>query len=163
MNESSPAPLPVLILGLGNDILTDDGIGIRIVDELEKNFSRQFDFKKCSLGGLDTLEIIRDYRQVIMIDAIKTPGGAPGTVYFLKAEDFKKTTHIANFHDIGIVEAIEVGRKLGMRLPEKLDIIAVEIIEDMQFGDRLSPPLETSFPLICEEIGSWISQNLLRK
>jgi hydrogenase maturation protease len=161
MTDSSSEP--VLILGLGNDILSDDAIGLRVLDALEEKFPEAFDFLKCGLGGLDILELIKGYRRVVMIDAIKTQEGIPGTLYFLTTEDFSKTLHISNFHDINILNALEIGRKLGMEMPERIDIIAVEIAEDMVFSQRLSPALERAFPGICDETEKWVRMNLLIK
>jgi hydrogenase maturation protease len=158
--ETSP---PVLILGLGNDILSDDAIGLRVLDEMERTFPGAFDFRKCNLGGLDILELIREYARVVMIDAIKTEHGRAGTVSFLTTEDFNKTLHISNFHDIDILSALEIGRKLGMEMPERIDIIAVKILEDTEFSEKLSPALEAAFPMICSETEQWIRLNLLKK
>jgi len=161
MSDSSSGT--VLVLGLGNDILSDDAIGLRVLDVMEKKFPGAFDFKKCGLGGMDTLELIKGYRRVVMIDAIKTQDGIPGTVYFLTTEDFSKTLHISTFHDISILNALEIGRKLGMEMPERMDIIAVEIVEDMEFSERLSPALERAFTAICDETERWIRMNLVTK
>jgi len=153
-------PSPILILGLGNDILTDDAIGLRVLDAMQERFPGAFEFRKCDLGGLDILELIKGFERVVMIDAIKTGGGIPGTVSFLTPEDFRHTLHISNFHDIDILNAMEIGRKLGMRIPAKFDIIAIEIVEDKVFGEHLSPLLEKAFPQICRVVEEWIRRNL---
>ncbi len=152
MNTDEDSSNPVLVLGLGNDILGDDAIGLRVSDELRRRFGPAYDWQTCNLGGLDILEIIRDYEHVVMIDAIKTGNSQPGTVYYLHPEDFGNTLHIANFHDINILNALEIGRKLGMNLPGRIDIIAIEIIEDKEFSSELSPALSGMFQQICDEI-----------
>lgn len=153
-------PDRVLILGLGNDILTDDSIGLRVLDAMQSRFPGAFEFSKCGLGGLDTLEMIKGFGRVVMIDAIKTLTVPAGTVIFLAPEDFKHTLHISNFHDIDILNAMEIGRKLGMQIPDRFDIIAIEIVEDREFGECLSPELEAALPRICMEIEIWIRKNL---
>lgn len=73
-----------LILGLGNEILTDDGIGLKIVSDLQKtNTEPGLDFRTSALGGLELLDIIRDYDEVIIVDAMKTGQVPPGTVQTL--------------------------------------------------------------------------------
>jgi hydrogenase maturation protease len=160
MTGSSKDPSPALILGLGNEILTDDSIGLRVLDTMQERFPGAFEFRKCNLGGLDILELINGHKRVVMIDAIKTRDGKAGSVSFLTAEDFRNTLHISNFHDIDILNAMEIGRKLGMQIPEKFDIIAIEIVEDTQFGEHLSPALEAAFPWICLAVEGWIRKNL---
>lgn len=160
MTGSASDPTSVLILGLGNDILTDDAIGLRVLDAMQERFPGLFEYRKCDLGGLDTLELIKGFERVVMIDAIKTHDGIPGNVSFLTPEDFRHTLHISNFHDIDILNAMEIGRKLGMQIPGKFDIIAVEILEDKEFGEHLSPQLEAAFPQICLVVEQWIRKNL---
>ena len=63
----------VLILGIGNDILMDDGIGPKLVNRLKDEVrADHIDYHTMNLGGLEILEYIRDYDEVIIIDAIKT-------------------------------------------------------------------------------------------
>ena len=73
-----------LILGIGNDILTDDGVGPRLCDFLKEEFKNtSVNFEKLNVGGLEVLEFIQGYQTVIFIDAIKTLDGRVGDVYFL--------------------------------------------------------------------------------
>ena len=66
----------ILILGVGNDILMDDGIGPVICKELKTEFPfSDIDFETINLGGLEIFEFIKEYTQVIIIDAIKTING----------------------------------------------------------------------------------------
>jgi hydrogenase maturation protease len=79
----------ILILGIGNDILTDDAIGPKIVKRLQEDLSYDnISFLTAAAGGLEILEMIKNYQPVIIIDAIKTRDGIPGTVYYLTPENF---------------------------------------------------------------------------
>jgi len=79
----------ILILGIGNDILKDDGIGPRLVKDLQKEaFPEVICFKTSSMGGLEILELIREYHTVLILDAIKTKDGIPGEVYYFKPVRF---------------------------------------------------------------------------
>lgn len=152
---------PVLILGYGNDILMDDGIGIKLVNELKKMMpDKSVDFDTVSIGGLEIIEFISDYKTLIIIDAIKTADGIPGTVYKLTIDDFKKTLHIDNLHDVSFLTALEVGKKLEYPLPEKIYIIAIEIIEDMLFGDTFTEPVQAKYPEILVEVREIVEEIL---
>jgi hydrogenase maturation protease len=147
----------VLILGIGNDILTDDGIGPKLVNELKSTrTSADIDFLNVFLGGLDILELIQGYEKVIFIDAIITKDGIPGTVYHFKPADFKETLHLSNLHDANFLTALKLGRKMGMQIPENIHIIAIEIIEDRIFSDQLSPEMEMKYPEIFEEVSNLV-------
>lgn len=153
----------ILILGMGNDILTDDGIGIKITKFLEKNFPfPNIVYDTLSLGGLEIIEYIREFKMVIIIDAIKTLNGIPGTVYQFIPDDFKETTHLSNIHDVSFLTSLKLARELGITTPEHIHIIAVEIIEDMIFSEELTPPLQEKYPEILKKITE-IVEELLKK
>jgi hydrogenase maturation protease len=143
----------VLIIGLGNDILMDDGIGPKLARELEKRMiDPSVTFDTAAIGGLEMLEFIRDYKTVIIIDAIKTLNGVAGDIYLLDPSNFKETSHISNLHDISFLTALELGKKLDISIPEKIHIIAVEIIEDLTFGNDFTPPLQERYDAIKDEV-----------
>jgi len=143
----------ILILGLGNDILTDDGIGPRLTHDLELLLTdTNVHFNIACCGGLEILEYIKDYDQVIFIDAIQSKEGKPGDVYYFKPSDFMETSHLSSLHDINFLTAITLGNFLHLGLPSDLHIIAVEIIEDREFSDEFSPPLKEKYRQILEEV-----------
>lgn len=151
----------VLVLGIGNDILTDDGIGPRIIHQLEKEaFPSPVALKTATVGGLDILEMITGYREVVFVDAIKTRDGVPGTVYHLTPDNFRETLHLSNLHDINFLNAIELGRKLHFDIPETIHILAVEIVEDRVFSESFSPPIRKKFPEIYNEIKNFLTTRL---
>jgi len=142
-----------LILGLGNDILTDDGIGPRITHDLAQMINDpdvQFDIACC--GGLEIMEHIKGYKKVVFIDAIRTIDGKPGDVYYFNPSDFRETSNLSNLHDVSFLTALKLGNTLNLGLPADLHIIAVEIIEDMEFSEEFTPPLKEKYPGILEEV-----------
>jgi hydrogenase maturation protease len=151
MSENKPAN--TLILGLGNDILTDDGIGPRLVQDLSQMIddpSVKFDMASC--GGLEIIEYIKGYEKVVLIDAIRTQDGKPGDVHYFIPSDFLETSHLSNLHDINFLTALNLGNTLKMGLPADVHIIAVEIIEDMVFSNEFTTPLKEKYPGILEEV-----------
>lgn len=147
----------ILILGIGNDILTDDGIGPKLADELKKNIrSPGIFFQNAFIGGLEILELIQDYEKVIFIDAIVTRDGIPGTIYHFRPEDFKETLHLSNLHDANFLTALELGRKMGMNIPSEIHIIAIEIVEDRVFSNQFSPEISIKYPVILEDVSRMV-------
>jgi hydrogenase maturation protease len=142
-----------LIIGLGNEILSDDGIGIKLVHDLEKQFRKSsLDFKNASCGGLEIIEMMEGYKSVIMIDAIKTSNGIPGNIYHFTPGNFRQSMHVSNFHDISFITAMKFGRESGLKLPDQIDIIAIEIVEFMTFSDQLSSTLEKKYPELLKKV-----------
>ncbi|MCX6243847.1 MAG: hydrogenase maturation protease [Bacteroidetes bacterium] len=151
----------ILILGIGNDILKDDGIGPRLVKDLQKSsFPEGISFKTSSMGGLEILELIRDYHTVMILDAIKTKDGNPGDVYYFNPSDFHETMHLSNLHDVNFITALELAKKIKLSIPETIHIIAVEILEDMEFGRSLSPELEEKYPEILSRVQEHLQSKL---
>ena len=143
----------ILIHGIGNEIVTDDGIGPKLVKRLKGNLSRtDIDFETAFIGGLEVLEFIQGYQTVIFIDAIRTLDGIPGTVYKLTPENFNSTIHLSSVHDVSFVTAVDLGKKLGLEMPEFIHIIAVEIVEDRVFDDNFSPQIQEKYEEIFREV-----------
>jgi hydrogenase maturation protease len=143
----------ILIHGIGNEVLTDDGIGPKIAGRLKDNFSKKdIDFSTTFIGGLELLDYVQDYDTVIFIDAIRTKDGIPGTVYHLSPEDFDTTLHLSSVHDISFLTSIALGKKLGLKMPEFIHIIAVEIVEDKIFNNDFSPQIQEKYEEIYDEI-----------
>jgi len=152
----------ILVLGIGNDILTDDGIGPKLVGELRKmDFPADITFKTASVGGLEILEMISGFSRVFLIDAIRTKNGKPGTVYFLPAEDFSETQNLTNLHDVNFLTALELGNRLNFQIPGEIMIIAVEIVEDLEFSEDLSPALKKRYPDILSKVNKFLLEALL--
>ena len=148
------APLRrLLVAGLGNEILTDDGIGAGIVRFLERSSPpRDVEFTRQWLGGLEMLEYITGYREVVFIDAMKTGESKVGEIsYFLPAH-FRETLHLSNVHDLDFCTTLALGRKLDYAIPRDILIIAVEICEDREFGKEYSPEIKKMFPHICRKV-----------
>jgi hydrogenase maturation protease len=146
-----------LVLGIGNDILMDDGIGPHLVRDLAPLFESpdiHFDIACC--GGLEVMEFIKGYDKVVFIDAIRTNNGKPGDIYYFNPSDFKETLHLSNLHDIGFLTALGLGSILDLALPADLHIIAIEIIEDMEFSERLTPELQEKYPKIKKDVAAII-------
>lgn len=136
-----------IVLGLGNPILGDDSIGWqvaqRVKTELEKSPRREIEVDQWSLGGIALMERLVGYERAILIDAIQTPGGAPGTIYRLTLDDLP-TRHASSAHDASLQTALDLGRRMGASLPEEIIIIAVEVAGLWEFSESLSPAVAAS-------------------
>jgi len=150
-----------LVLGVGNDILMDDGIGPRVVQILEKETPVPgLEYETAALGGLELVELMQGYDWVVVIDAIKTKDGVPGTLYEFTPSDFKETLHLTNLHDLSFLTALKFGEKVGLKVPTEIYIFAVEIIEDLVFGEEFTPPVQARFKEIVDEIRLGIEEKL---
>lgn len=150
-----------LVLGLGNEILSDDGIGPRLVKSLSRKINDpEIAFLSASCGGLELMEYLRGYEKAVLIDAIRTGKGKPGTVYSFSPSDFTETSNLSNLHDTDFLTALHIGSILELDLPSEMSIIAVEIVEDLEFSEKLTPVMEAMYPQILEEVFIIVRQKM---
>ncbi len=142
-----------LILGLGNPIMSDDGVGMAVARALEDKIDpKTATVAEASVGGLNLLDLLAGYDRVIMIDAIKTEGGRAGQIYRIDPEALKTTRHTASPHDINLATALELGKKLGMKMPKKIDIFAIEAADTEHFSEACTPTVAAAIPVCVEMI-----------
>ncbi|MCL4459900.1 MAG: hydrogenase maturation protease [Chloroflexi bacterium] len=147
-----------LILGLGNPLLSDDGVGWRVARGVYEAVKGEgIDLVESSAAGLGLLDLMEGYDRVILIDAIKTAGGKVGSLYQLGLDDLRSTPRLASPHDVDLALALEMGRALGTVIPTDLKIYAVEVEDPYTFGEELTPSLQEAVPTIINEIAKSIS------
>ena len=144
--------MKTLVIGLGNPILGDDGVGWHVAEEIAKETADRSDVEvDCvSLGGLSLMERLTGSARVILIDAIFTGRVPTGTVSRIMLADLPDLTagHSASVHDTSLHNALSVGRSMNIPLPEDKDviIIAVEAENVYYFSQELSPAVAAAVP-----------------
>jgi hydrogenase maturation protease len=151
--------MKTLVLGLGNPILTDDGVGIEVVRALKPRVDDpQVTLHESSLGGLNLLDILVGYDRAIIVDAIQTRDGTTGAVYHLQSDDFEPCLHVSCAHDVDFATALELGRKIGLTLPRDITIVAVEVQDVTTFGEECTPVVQvainTAVDMVLQELES---------
>ncbi len=138
----------VLVMGIGNILMLDEGVGNRIAVALEKNYVFPDDVAVMDAGtmGLGMLHLFRGIELIVVADAIAGTGYAPGTVVRLTPEDFAPGQVLHSLHDIRFVDVLNAARLIG--LEPKADCIGVQIEnmspEELTIG--LSPAVEAAIP-----------------
>jgi len=140
-----------LILGIGNPILTDDGVGIRIAQSIKEE-KPELEVIETSEAGIALLEEAVGYDKLIIIDSIKTEQRKPGEVYKLGLEDLKPSGYFSSSHGVDIATAFELGRKLGYRIPKYISVYAVEVKENSNFGEECTKVIKERIPFITKQI-----------
>jgi hydrogenase maturation protease len=133
-----------LILGLGNPLLTDDSVGLRVARRLRSRLANScaVDVEEDYWGGLRCMERMVGYDRAIIVDAICT-GAEAGNVQVLSLEDLP-TRHSGSSHDVNLGTALELGRQAGAHLPEagNIRIVAIEAVDVMTFDEQCTPAVE---------------------
>jgi hydrogenase maturation protease len=146
-----------LVLGLGNPILSDDAVGIRIAGELRERVSG-IDVEEGAVAGIAVLDQIQGYDNLVIVDSIKTGNLPPGKLHVLQPEDLDGISRPSrSHHGLGLARTLSIGRRMGYDLPDRIRIYAVEVLRNDEFGEGLSPQVEAGLPSVVEAIESYLS------
>jgi hydrogenase maturation protease len=145
--------MKTLVLGIGNPILSDDGAGIRVAQEVGKKLNDpQVTVAETSGAGLSLLDSIVGYDKVIIIDAIQTKEGNAGQIYRIGPEDFSFTKHFSAPHQINLATALELGNMLDLAMPPTITIFAVEAEDITSFSEKCTPEVEKAIPEVVKMV-----------
>jgi hydrogenase maturation protease len=148
----------ILVLGVGNILLSDEGVGVRVIEELAAGYTFSENVRLYDGGvlGLRLLDPIFEADFVIVVDAVKG-GCPPGTVYRIPEEEVpKKIPHKSSLHELNLVETLAYAEILGNR-PEAV-IIGIEPETITDWSIELTAPvrecLSRAVSAVLEEIGA---------
>jgi hydrogenase maturation protease len=145
--------MKTLVLGLGNPILSDDGVGIRVARALAGCLDApDVTIMEANVGGLNLLDLLTGFDRAIIIDAIKTNDGKPGKVYRLGPESFDVTRRGAATHGISLSTALELGRRIGLPLPTEIVILGVEVADISTFSEKGTREVERAIPACIKKV-----------
>jgi len=140
--------MKTIILGVGNPILCDDGVGIHVAKQLKQHINDpNVTIDEALTGGMNLLDLILGYDKAILIDAVKTKNAEHGEVKRFALNDIS-SVHSCNPHDVSLVEALELAEKLGEdRIPREIVVIGI-VLKEMPylFGEKLSSEIAKAVP-----------------
>ena len=146
--------MSTLIIGLGNPLVTDDSVGLRVAGELRQHLAGRPDVVVVDdyCGGMRLMEQMVGYDRAIVIDAICS-GAAPGTIHHLATADMP-TQRSASSHDMTLPTALMLGRQAGLRLPkdEAIMLVGIEAEDILNFGETCTPAVAAAVPQAVAEV-----------
>jgi len=161
-------PLPrsptILVLGLGNPLLGDDGVGWRVAEECAKRLGTRAEIDCHAGGGLSLMERLVGYDRAILIDVLTTGAEPIGAVHSFLLEELRNPAagHLISSHDTSLQNALDAARSLGVEMPREIHVVTVESPRVYDFADELSPSVGAAVPqaaqIVEEILGSWDSE-----
>ncbi len=143
----------VLIVGLGSPIMSDDAIGLEVVQEIEDMHLDGVETRQEAIGGLDIIPVLWGYKHVIIVDAIQTRQYEPGTIMFYNPEDFDDTIGDASAHDINLATAMRIGRQVEPEMmPDEVKFVAIEAEDLITVNEGMTPKLVEAKPRAVEAV-----------
>jgi hydrogenase maturation protease len=147
----------IVIIGLGNPILGDDGVGWRVADVVEARLGARTSgirVERAALGGLALMERLVGADRAILVDAIETGVVPAGTVTRMSLDDVgcRSAEHLDSAHDASLTMALAAGRALGADLPFDVSVVAVEARHVDTFSDELSADVSAAVPAAADAV-----------
>lgn len=142
----------ILVLGVGNILLRDEGVGVKTVLNLdaEYDFSSNVELMDGGTLGLRLLDPICEADHVIVVDAVRN-GKPPGTLYRLDVEDLHRSLTFKNsLHQLDLLEALAFAELLGKR-PSAV-VVGVEPEDISPWGLELTETVQARFPELCARV-----------
>ena len=143
-----------LVIGLGNPLVSDDSVGLRILERLKIRLAGRphVDVLEDFWGGLRLMERMIGYDRAIVVDAICT-GATPGTIHHLML-DMVATQRSASAHDVNLPTAMAFGRQAGAHLPADKDIrlLGIEADDVINFSDQCTPAVAAAIEPAVDEV-----------
>jgi len=145
-----------LILGMGNTVLCDDAAGILVAREILGVVSRAnagggICVAETSYGGWRLIDILNGFDKVVIVDSISTGRFAAGECFRVETED-RRPTRLQSSHGLGLFEAIEFARASGQKMPGEISVYGVEVKNNTEFGETVSPDIQNNIGRIATNI-----------
>jgi hydrogenase maturation protease len=161
--ELSPAALastitPNVVIGLGNEIAGDDGVGIEVASLLRQRFHRRSDLEIVSLSwaGFALLDVLHDRHRAAIIDCLITGNHPPGAIVRIDESDLGGSIRLNSFHDINYPTALALGRHLGWKMPASIAIWGIEAASADTFTEELSAPVAAAVPRVADQVAEFL-------
>ena len=151
-----------LVLGMGNPILCDDAVGIRLARDLRSRLEtvpeagpgRRLHRRLLRRGAQHPRPShrVRPARRIRLYPHVR--GRLPDNWHEMTGETFRETMNLGCVHDANFTTALELGRQMGAYLPtrDNVHIFAVEIVDNTTFSESMTPELEAAYNAFCPEI-----------
>ena len=136
---------PILVLCLGNDLRSDDGVGWAVADELERDPPPGAVVRRSAMSGLYLLDDLVDVRKAVVVDAIQTGRRPPGSVLEF-AIDALGAPAGPSPHAVGLPTVLDLGRRSGLLLPERIDVVAIEVEDTSGIAEGISETVRRAVP-----------------
>jgi hydrogenase maturation protease len=148
-----PDEIDILVLGLGNLLCSDDGVGVQAVRRLQADPPPGVVLVEAGTAVLHAVHFVERARRVLVIDAM-SGGGPPGTLYGIALADTARQDWQSSMHSLGLRHALAA--LAPDRVPPPIHVLGVEP-QNLDYGMELSAPVAAALPRIQELVRAWIA------
>lgn len=162
MDKKTSNQKSAVVLGIGNTLRIDDGVGIVLVESLEQNLADQpnITFETMQTGGIDILGSIEGFNLAIIIDAAFMTA-SPGEARWLPVGKSDKNIRLySSTHSAGVLETIQIARTIeNLDMPEIIAVLGIQVKETKGFGENLTEEVaagaKIAFQMVIEKLKAY--------
>lgn len=156
MRKKKERSMSILVLGMGNVLRGDDGIGVHAMRRLADEPPEGVHFLELGTSLADSFFVLERYAHVVALDAV-AGGEAPGTLYWLSREDFAGLAEQRlSLHDGDLLEALDLAALRGFR--PKLAVAGMEPLRVNDWSLELSAPVRAAFPAYLDMVRTHLAE-----
>ncbi len=152
MISQAMGPHRTLVLGLGNEMLSDDGVGLQAVRRVGEIVGDRVDVAEACVATIDLLSVMNGYDRVVIVDSFVSPELAPGTAVRAVPDDLPQGFGYRSFHSLTFREVVEIGEWLGLSIPSDIVIHGLAVAQTTTFGEDFSPQVAEVWESWAEDI-----------
>ncbi len=157
MNGTTAGSEQVLVLGIGNLLLSDEGVGVHVAQELMAGGTPAgVQVRDAGTPGFELVEELSDGRRVIVVDALQA-GLSPGAVRVFAPAEVRESEQVklSSLHGVGLLDVCRLAQRLGRRL--NVTVIGVQVAS-VGPGTELSPALRAHWAEIMQRVRQEVNQ-----
>ncbi len=150
------SPGRTVVLGLGNPVLCDDAVGLRVAAELKQLLAERpipgVDVLASTRAGFELLDLLRGYAAAVIVDALELPDAAAGRVRRLGPDDVAGSARLTNQHELGLAAVFAFAERLGISMPAEVRIVAIETTDARIMAEELTPAVAAIVTPLAREL-----------
>ncbi len=150
---------PILILCLGNEVLSDDSFGPTLAQILNENAATagEIEVVYAPVAGFSLLDLLQKREKVLVIDSIITGKARPGTLHFFPMGSLTPSRNLTTSHQMNLPTVLELGKQMGYEMPEHIDVLAVEVADVTTLGESMTWQVEAAVEPAIASVSSWLT------
>lgn len=146
----------IVVLGLGNPVLADDAVGLKVAEALQRLLDARpvpgVAVLASTRAGFELLDLLQGFRHALIVDALELPEPRAGHVQLLDMANVAGSARLTMMHEISITAAFELAGRLGIPMPEQVEIYAVEAADTRTLSEQLTPDVAAAVEPLAQRL-----------
>ena len=145
----------VLVLGLGNDILTDDAVGLHVAHAVRERLAGNphIEVRSTTEMGLALLDEIAGRAGVVLVDSVQTGRAPPGHIHEIDPAELADVSSSVP-HMLGVGETLALGQLMGLAMPRQVRVLAIEVADPFSLGTEMTEAVRHAVASAAEKVAA---------